>query len=101
MSEKSKNQGVDLSKRLKDALPETYQDVVKEFEKRGLAFKGAELDAAEVKLKFYSDYNDISFVMSKLLIDEFNYIKIRSSICDFAGTPVACLELTVAMPRQA
>ena len=101
MSEKSKNQGVDLPGRVLQALGEPYQGVVKELEKRGLAFKGAELDTFEVKLKFYSDYNDISFVMSKLLIDEFNYIKIRSSICDFGGTAVACLELTVAMPRQA
>jgi len=100
MSEKSKNQGVDLSERLKDALGERYISIINEFQKRGLTFKGAELDAFEVKLKFYSDYNDISFVMSKLLIDKFNYIKIRSSLCDAGGTPLTCLELTVTMPRQ-
>jgi len=101
MSEQGKNQqNADLSKRLKDALGEQFISIIDEFERRGLQFQGAELDAGEVKLKFYSDYNDISFVMSKLLLDKFNYIKIRTSICDAGGTPLACLELTVAMPRQ-
>jgi len=101
VSEQGKNQqNADLSERLGQALGEPYISIINEFQKRGLTFKGAELDAAEVKLKFYSDYNDISFVMYKLLIDKFNYIKIRSTICDVGGTALACLELTVAMPRQ-
>ena len=100
MSEKSK-QGVDLPKRLKDALGEPYQGVVKELQECGLQFRGVELDAGEIILKFSSDYNDISFTMYKLLLDKFNYVKIQSSLCDFGGTPLACLELTVAMPHQA
>jgi len=91
---------LDLPKRLGQALGEPYISVINEFQKRGLAFKGAELDAGEIILKFYSDYNDISFVMSKLMLDEFNYVKVRSSICDDDGTSLACLELTVAMLRQ-
>jgi len=100
VSEQAKPE-LDLPKRLVQALPETYISVVKKFQERGLAFKGVELDAGEIKLKFYSDYNNISFVMYKLLLDKFNYVKVRSSICEAGGTPLACLELTVAMPYQA
>jgi len=96
-----KEPGLNLSERLRDALGEPYASVVKEFQKRGLQFQGAELDAGEIILKFSSDYNDISLTMYKLLLDKFNYVKIRSSICDSGGTPLACLELTVAMPRRA
>ena len=96
-----KASGLNLSERLKDALPETYQGVVKKFQERGLQFRGVELDAGEIKLKFYSDYNNISFAMYKLLLDKFNYMKIQSSLCESGGTALACLELTVAMPYQA
>jgi len=92
---------VGLGERLHKALGEPYASVIEELEKDGLTFKGAELDAGEVILKFSSNYNDISFVMYKLLLDKFNYVKVRSSLCEAGGWPESCLELTVAMPRQA
>jgi len=102
MSEETKKdaENADLGERLTQALTEPYITVVKYFQNHGLRFTGVELDGNEVILKFSSNYNDISFVMYKLLVDEFNYIKVRSSLCDYGGTPLACLELTVAMPRQ-
>jgi len=100
MSKQAK-QEVDFNERLKDVLPDTYKAVVKKFEEYGLHFDGVELDSTQIKLKFSSDYNDISFVMYKRMLNEFNYVKVRSSICEAGGTPLACLELTVVMPRQA
>ena len=103
MSEKSKNQGVDLSERLKDALPETYQSVVKEFQDCGFWFKSVDLAPGEVVLTFTASaygQSDVECTMYALLLQKFNFVNLKVELCDEGGWPLARTYVAVAVPVQ-
>jgi len=102
MSEKSK-QGVDLSKRLKDALGEPYQGVVKEFQDCGFWLKSVDLAPGEVVLTFTASaygQSDVKCTMYALLLQKFNFVSLKVELCDEGGWPLARTYVTVAVPVQ-
>jgi len=87
----------DLGERLHEVLEEPFQDVVKKFEKCGFQLKGVELEPGEIILKFQGGQVDCNIY--KLLLDKLNRISIRVMLCFAGGSPLACVDLTIAMPR--
>jgi hypothetical protein len=98
MSEQAKND-TDLSERLHEVLGEPFQGVAKKFEECGFQLKGVELEPGEIILKFQGGQVDCNIY--KLLLDKLNRISIGVKLCFAGDTPLACVDLTIAVSRQA